>query len=142
MPGFLTKNVLTMKYLAALVFALSAVPAAVFAAPPPGYSSLDQLDAASSMRASGPGGAAVKTFEARRGESLRITLARWANAAGWQEPVWQLPEDTDFTLGATGAFEGDFLSSTKALINALGHEANLRVRFHHANRVLVVEPLQ
>ena len=108
--------------------------ASAFASPPKGYVPLDDYAASLS------GVNAV--FEAYRGASLRETLQRWASAAGWQEVVWKLPADTDFTLGAAARFQGDFLSATRSLVNALGAEANLRVRFHHANRVVVVEGAQ
>lgn len=81
-------------------------------------------------------------FEAVKGASLRVTLDSWAKISGWQAIVWELPPDTDFTLGASARFQGDFLSATKALIQALGPQANLRVRIHHANRVIVVEAVQ
>lgn len=107
---------------------------ALAASPPSGYVSLDDY-------AASPSGASA-VFETYRGASLRETLQRWAQAAGWQEVVWKLPADTDFTLGAAARFQGDFLSATRSLVNALGAEANLRVRFHHANRVVVVEGAQ
>lgn len=84
----------------------------------------------------------TQLFEVVRGASLRATLERWVRNAGWQPLVWQLPEDTDFTLGASARFEGDLVSATRHFIEALGAEANLRVRFNHANRLVTVEPLQ
>lgn len=80
-------------------------------------------------------------YEAVRGASLRQTLQRWAQVSGWQDIVWKLPNEADYTLGASARFKGDFLSATRALIDALGPEANLRVSIHHPNRVVVVEQM-
>ena len=126
--------------LAGLLLCTLAVPSWAQTAAPAGYVTLDDYQA---PRAD----TLVKTpvnglYEAVKGASLRATLQRWAHASGWQDIVWKLPEDTDFTLGATARFQGDFLSATRSLINALGSEANLRVKLHHANRVLVVEAAQ
>lgn len=107
-------------------------------AAPEGYIPLEQYGPADATTAAKLG---VALYEAPRGASLRATLDKWASSAGWQPVVWKLPEETDFTLGASGRFEGDFVTASKALVNALGPEANLRVRFHHANRVLVVESM-
>lgn len=82
------------------------------------------------------------SFEVMRGASLRATLEQWTNAAGWQPLTWNLPDDTDFTLGASAKFEGDFVSAMRSLMNALSPEAQIRVRFVHANRLVIVEPLQ
>lgn len=109
---------------------------AASAAPPSGYVLLDDHTAPAAASS------ASVTFETVRGASLRETLQHWAQTAGWQEVVWRLPPDADFTLGASARFQGDFLNATRALVNALGAEANLRVRFHHANRVVVVERMQ
>jgi hypothetical protein len=86
--------------------------------------------------------ASAAVFETQRGASLRETLQRWAQQAGWQEVVWRLPASADFTLGANARFEGGFVGATRSLVDALGREADLRVRFHHANRVVVVEPMR
>lgn len=131
-----------MTKFAALGFALAVLGSSAMAqsAVPAGYLPLDKYDAERSNIV--PKTPASGLFEAVRGASLHATLDRWAKASGWQEVVWQLPPETDFTLGASARFEGDFLSSTKALIQALGDEANLRARFHHANLVLVVEAVQ
>lgn len=132
---------MTKHALAALVAVLLSGAAYASEPVPAGYLPLDdynaQLEAAAPQKVPGN-----RIFEATRGASLRTTLDTWAQSAAWQPVVWQLPAETDFTLGAEARFDGDFLSATKALINALGAEANLRVRFHHANRVLVVEALQ
>jgi len=82
------------------------------------------------------------TFDAVRGASLRGTLEQWARQAGWQPLTWKLPEDTDFTLGASARFDGDFITATRNFVAALGSEAQLRVRFNQGNRLAVVEPLQ
>lgn len=142
MLGHHSKTLNMTKYaLAALAAVLFAGGAHAAEPAPAGYLSLDdytvQVAAASPQKTED-----AQVFEAIRGASLRATLDAWAQAAAWQPIVWQLPADSDFTLGAGGRFDGDFLLATKSLVNALGPEANLRVRFHHANRVLVVEALQ
>ena len=125
--------------LSLLALALSA-PCFAQSVPPSGYVSLDEYNASrTETKVNTPVGG---VFEAIRGASLRATLQRWAQASGWQDVVWKLPGDTDFTLGATARFQGDFLSATRSLVNALGSEANLKVRIHHANRVFVVEAAQ
>lgn len=86
--------------------------------------------------------AAPTLFDAVRGASLRATLEQWARQAGWQPLAWKLPEDTDFTLGASARFEGDFITATRNFVASLGAEAELRVRFNQGNRLAVVEPLQ
>lgn len=140
------KTAPAMMKLAAVALAAATLMPGAYASqnnPPPGYVPLEQYGSTrDGQRAPAPKTPSGDLFEAVRGASLRATLDRWAQVSGWQPVVWKLPEDTDFTLGASGRFQGDFLSSTKALINALGPEANLRVKFHHANRVLVVEPMQ
>lgn len=73
---------------------------------------------------------------------MRATLEQWARQAGWQPLAWKLPEDTDFTLGASARFEGDFITATRNFVASLGAEAELRVRFNQGNRLAVVEPLQ
>lgn len=82
------------------------------------------------------------SYDAVRGASLRATLEQWAAISGWQPIVWKLPEDTDFTLGGSDHFEGDFVAATRSFINSLGAEAELRVHFSRGNRLVVVEPLQ
>lgn len=88
------------------------------------------------------GGPGTTLFDAVRGASLRATLEQWARQAGWQPLAWKLPDDTDFTLGASARFEGDFVTATRNFVAALGAEANLRVRFNQGNRLAVVEPMQ
>ena len=131
-----------MKHLFAVALSALALSTSCFAqsSPPNGYVSLDEYQAARTETV-------VRTpvngmYEAIRGASLRATLQRWARASEWQDIVWKLPDDTDFTLGATARFQGDFLSATRSLVNALGTEANLKIRIHHANRVIVVETAQ
>ncbi len=107
--------------------------------PPSGYLSLEQYETATVK----PATASVPVvYEAVRGASLRATLERWASLSGWQPLAWKLPEETDFTLGASARFEGDFVTATRAFVSALGPEAELRVRFNQGNRLVVVEPLQ
>ncbi|MDM7481614.1 MAG: toxin co-regulated pilus biosynthesis Q family protein [Halomonas sp.] len=81
-------------------------------------------------------------FEARRGDTLRSTLQRWSEQAGWQPLAWLLEADADYELQASATFGGDFVTSVQALVDALGSQVPLRVQFHHGNRLLVVEPLK
>lgn len=104
-------------------------------ATPEGYLALDKFGETTS-----PAEATALVFTAERGASLRATLEQWAQKAGWQPISWKLPEDTDFTLGAAGTFNGDFVTATRAFVNALGSEADLRVHFNQGNRLMVVEP--
>ena len=119
----------------------ASLPAAAQTAPsaPSGYLSLEQYD---QSRQTEPKAAVPTVYEVVRGASLRATLERWALASGWQALAWKLPEETDFTLGAAARYEGDFVTATRAFINSLGPEAELRVRFNQGNRLVVVEPLQ
>lgn len=130
---------MTLKPLIATCFALLCAQAAsAQSAPPAGYVTLDAYQ----PRAGAADARKSHRFEAVRGASLRQTLEQWAHEAGWQPVSWQLPEDVDFTLGAGARFEGDFVTALRGFINALSPEANLRVRFVQANRLVVVEPLQ
>lgn len=124
-----------------LASALSAGSCLAQSAPPSGYLSLDQYGQAkdSAVPAVAKPGA---LFEATRGASLRATLEKWVADAGWQPLAWKLPDETDFTLGASAKFQGDLVTATKAFIEALGPEAELRVRFNSGNRLVVVEPLK
>lgn len=128
-----------MKKIAAIALVLAVIPSLGVAAPPTGYESLDSIEAA---QVENPQASVYGLYEAHRGDSLRTTLDRWALRAGWQPPVWEMPTDSDFTLGSSARFDGDFVSATSALINATSAASNLRVKFHHANRVLVVELVQ
>ncbi len=125
--------------LATLVLLVGGLPAAFAQKAPAGYLSLEQYDSARQKPAEAK---AAVVYEAVRGASLRATLERWAVQSGWQPLAWKLPEETDFTLGASARFEGDFLTATRAFVASLGPEAELRVRFNQGNRLVVVEPLQ
>ncbi|MDO8416468.1 MAG: TcpQ domain-containing protein [Agitococcus sp.] len=107
-------------------------------AAPPDYLPLEQYDASRLASASVKPPASAM-YVALKGASLRATLENWAQISGWQEVIWKLPPDTDFTLGATGRYEGDFVSVTKALVASFGEEAKLRVHFHGANKVVSVD---
>jgi hypothetical protein len=106
-------------------------------ATPSGYTSLEGY---SENVGSADGSPAIPEFKAERGASLRTTLELWAEQAGWQPLSWKLPEETDFTLGASHTFKGDFVSVTRAFVAALGPEAELRVAFNQGNLLMVVEP--
>ena len=84
---------------------------------------------------------AAPMFEAKLGASLRDTLDKWAGQAGWGKVSWKLPEDLDFTLGVADKNEGDFMVATRALVSALGCEAELRVLFNPTTKVALVEPV-
>jgi hypothetical protein len=64
-------------------------------------------------------------FSAPSGASLHETLDRWSAQAGWKAVVWNLPEDTDFTLGQARRFDGDIEQAAKSLLDAIGSEATL-----------------
>jgi len=87
---------------------------------PSGYLSLEQYDSARQKPAEAK---ASVVYEAVRGASLRATLEHWAALSGWQPLAWKLPEETDFTLGASARFEGDFITATRAFVASLGPEA-------------------
>jgi hypothetical protein len=91
---------------------------------------------------SSPPPAAAAAFEVRRGETLRATLQRWTEQAGWQPLAWMLDSDMDYELQASATFSGDFVSSVQALVDAIGTQVPLRAQFHHGNRLLVLEPLK
>lgn len=122
-----------------LALLLGAVYPAAAQQAPSGYLSLDQYE---QTRQPAPKATAPVVYEVVRGTSLRATLERWASISGWQPLAWKLPEETDFTLGASAKFEGDFITATRAFVASLGPEAELRVRFNQGNRLVVVEPLQ
>ena len=79
-------------------------------------------------------------FAVVRGDSLHTTLDTWAKLAGWQPVIWKLADGTDFTLGASHTFTGDFPTAIKDLTEALNPDGGLRFRLNHANRVILVEP--
>lgn len=80
----------------------------------------------------------VLIFEARAGDSLRSTLNAWSKRAGWAAPQWKIPAETDFAMGATIRFEGDYKTATRAFINALGSDASLQVSFDVPSRSAVI----
>lgn len=123
-----------------LAFAIGCMASALAQSAPTGYRSLDEPETtvATSQEAANP--SAPNTYVAERGTSLRTTLEQWSKKAGWQPISWKLPEDLDFTLGAQGVFNGDFVTATRAFINSLGTEAELHVQFNQGNRLLVVGP--
>jgi hypothetical protein len=125
---------MTKAFFLCVALAMGAALPAAAQTPPAGYVTLDQLPTAESQPV------ANGMYEAVTGASLRATLERWAKTSGWQPVVWKLPEDTDFTLGGSGRFEGDFITATRAFVDSLGPEADLRVRFNQGNRLVVVEP--
>lgn len=125
--------------IASLIFLTGGSLSAYAQQAPSGYLALDQYETASPSGSAAPGSG---VFEAVRGASLRATLEAWAVQAGWQPLAWKLPEDTDFTLGASARFDGDFATATRSFVSALGAEAEIRVRFNQGNRLAVVEPLQ
>jgi hypothetical protein len=126
----------TLLYLGSLAF----VGCLTFnaSAAPPGYLLLEQYDAnrLTTTTAAVP---PTLVYAALKGASLRATLEHWAQISGWQEVDWRLPPETDFTLGANGRYEGDFISVTKALVSSFGDEAKLRIHFHSGNKVVSVE---
>jgi hypothetical protein len=83
--------------------------------------------------------AKATTWTAQREGSLRELLTQWAAAAGWQEPVWHLKPEEDFTLGASFEHTGELTEAVPALFDAFPAEFNLRVRMYAANRLIVVE---
>ena len=88
--------------------------------------------------AAAPPGAA---FEAKAGDSLRETLVAWSRKAGWSAVEWRLPGGLDFTLEISGFYPGDYMEATRAFIDALGCEAELRVLFNPTTKVTRVETL-
>jgi hypothetical protein len=67
-------------------------------------------------------------------KSLRATLARWAESAGWQL-AWELPVDYPVTLGASlgGSFEDAVVTIVKSMEQA---ETPPKVIFYKGNRVV------
>jgi hypothetical protein len=76
---------------------------------------------------------------ASRDASLRELLAQWAATAGWQEPVWRLKPEEDFTLGASFEHNGELTEALPALFEAFPPEFKLHVRTYAANRLIIVE---
>jgi len=102
---------------------------------PVGYAPIEQYKA---PPAPAPG--ELRKFSAPSGASVLETLERWARQAGWEVVIWNLPADTDFTLGAAVKFEGDVGQAAKGLIAALGSEAHLVVTVDEKNRSIAVAP--
>jgi hypothetical protein len=128
------------KILVVLLFTVLSTTINAAPSVPKDYIPLDQAGAPSNPRVEAEQSGAL--FEVARGASLRQTLGRWSRIAGWQDVVWQLPEDTDFSVGASARFQGDFVGAIRSLMAAIGPETNIRVRVHYGNNVLVVEQLQ
>lgn len=78
--------------------------------------------------------AAVQTFEIKQGDSLHLTLNKWAKQAGWSEVQWNLPLETDFISGKTVKLQGDFMKVVTAIVTALRSEADLQVEFDPASK--------
>jgi hypothetical protein len=78
-------------------------------------------------------------WAAPREASLRELLSQWAATAGWQEPVWSLKPEEDFTLGASFEHNGELVEALPALFEAFPSEFKLHVRTYAANRLIVVE---
>lgn len=130
-----TLPALPSRLLAGLLLALAST-ASFGQTTPAGYAVLDHYVAPVGQ----PGN--LHRFAAPSGASLHETLNRWAAQAGWKLVIWQLPEDTDFTLGAARRFDGDVGQAAKALIEAIGPEANLQVKADPVEHVLVVQPAE
>lgn len=81
-------------------------------------------------------------YRTQSGASLHETLNSWAKQAGWKPVRWNLPEDTDFTLGDSRLFNSDVELATKAVLDAIGSEANLTLEVDRSNRVISVGPKQ
>jgi hypothetical protein len=115
-----------------LFASLALVVANVAWAQPTGYRGLEELgDPSNEARQ-------ILVFEAKAGNSLRFTLDSWSKRAGWSKPRWDVPGDTDFALGGTVRFEGDYRTATQSFVKALGAEANLQVRFDLPQRRAVI----
>lgn len=83
--------------------------------------------------------ASVPVWAAPREASLRELLSLWATTAGWQEPVWNLKPDEDFTLGASFEHRGELPEALSELFEAFPPDLKLHVRTYAANRLIVVE---
>lgn len=76
---------------------------------------------------------------ATKGDSLRETLDNWTKSAGWQPLIWNLPENVDYTLGASASFNGDFPSIISEFVDALGADAKFKVLINSSNNVISIE---
>lgn len=126
--------------LAALSLSLS-LSAMAHAAPPgdpatAGYAALDRYVAPA------PTTAAAKRFSAPSGASFHETVDRWAAQAGWKPVVWQLPAETDFTLGKPSQFEGDLFEAIGQLAITLGSEATLLVSMSASHKIITITEAQ
>lgn len=105
-----------------------------------GYQTLDEY--APAPRAQAYTDYRQSEFAVINGESFHQALDRWARMAGWQPVSWTLPPETDFTVGASASFGSDFSAAIKSLMKAIPDNAYIRIRLHHANRVIIVEANQ
>lgn len=110
-------------------------PSASASSSPAGYASIEQYKAPAA-----PAPGELRKFWAPSGASVLETLERWARQVGWEVVIWNLPADTDFTLGAAVKFEGDVGQAAKGLIAALGTEARLVVTVDQKNRSITIAP--
>ena len=77
-----------------------------------------------------------------RNASLKETLKAWSKAAGWEAPVFNLPEKKDYTLQAYMEHVGDFLSAVAALFEALPENVPVTGEARVANKVIIVTAIK
>lgn len=78
----------------------------------------------------------VPLWSAREGQSLRSVLLQWSKEANWSV-VWNT--EHDYVLRATADFEGEFIDSASALIEAFAAASPpVRADLYAGNRVIVV----
>lgn len=139
MKIFYSPRGLISRALAAGVFAsLCSVAYAESGCPGGTCSTPDAKSAVSATSKTNPV-AKAQLWVAPRDVSLRELLSQWAAAEGWQEPVWKLKPEEDFTLGASFEHTGELVEALPALFDAFPTELNLHVRTYAANRLIVVE---
>jgi hypothetical protein len=83
----------------------------------------------------------ARDFESKIGASLRETLVAWSRKAGWSAVEWHLPAGLDFTLEIAGTYPGSYMEATRAFIDALGCETELRVIFNPTTKVTRIDPV-
>lgn len=77
-----------------------------------------------------------------RNASLKETLRAWSKLAGWDDPVFMLPENKDYTLKASMEHVGDFLSAVTALFESIPENIPITGEARVLNKVIIVTAIK
>lgn len=81
---------------------------------------------------------AVRVFEARAGESMRVVLLRWSMQAGWAAPSWKTAAAVDFAVGTTMRLEAAYPVAVRTFVGAV-RGAKLSVQLNDGSRTTTLQ---